>query len=199
MTLDSTKREKESPSSAGTVPFWFSIGSLLLICWAGITFFSHVAAFRSDVSDASIDTLPLTASDLNDPMRLGRRVFEANCAICHQTTGLGIPSQYPPLVNSEWVLGEKEQHTRTQLVAILLYGLQGPVTVRGLVYNGNMPAWNHLSDAEIAAVLSYIRSAWANRGSPVTAEEVSFLRKNISFRVEPWTWNELEKLPRSLQ
>jgi len=84
---------------------------------------------------------------------------------------------------------------RRQLVAIVLYGLQGPVTVRGLVYNGNMPAWNHLSDEEIAAVLSYIRSSWGNRASPLAVEEVFSLRKSIPFRVEPWTWSELEKLP----
>ncbi len=186
---------KETPPSAdGTVPFWFSSSLLVLTCWAGIAFFANVAGFRSDISDASSDTSPLTANDLNDPLRLGRRVFETNCVICHQTSGLGAPSQYPPLVNSEWILGQ-DQHTRRQLVAVLLYGLQGPVTVRGLVYNGNMPAWNHLSDAEIAAVLSYIRSSWGNRATALSTQEVSSIRKTLPPRVEPWTRSELEKFP----
>ena len=184
---------RKSPSDAdGTLPFWFSSGLLILICWAGITFFANIAEFRSDISDASAPVSPPTVKD--EPLRLGRRVFEANCVICHQTSGLGVPSRCPPLVNSEWVLGQ-DPHMRRQLVAIVLYGLQGPVTVRGLVYNGNMPAWNHLSDEEIAAVLSYIRSSWGNRASPLAVEEVFSLRKSIPFRVEPWTWSELEKLP----
>lgn len=185
---------KESPpATESTVPFWFSSGLLILICWAGIAFFANVAGFRSDISDASYNIGPLTANELNDPLRLGRRVFEANCVICHQISGLGVPSQYPPLVNSELVLGN-DRRTNRQLVAILLYGLQGPVTVRGLVYNGNMPAWNHLSDAEIAAVLSYIRSSWGNRATALSAQEISSIRKTLPPPVEPWTWSELEKL-----
>ena len=156
-----------------------------------MAFFTNIAGFRTDISDASSRMDPFAATA--DPLLLGRQIFETNCLICHQSSGLGIPSQYPPLAESEWVLG-RGWHTDKHLIAILLYGLQGPVIVRGLVYNGNMPAWNQLSDTEIAGVLSYIRSDWGNRASPLTSEEVSSIRKNLPLRVEPWTWSELQKV-----
>lgn len=186
---------KQQTPLHGPVPIWFSGGLLVLICWAGVSFFSNIAGFRTDISDPFHGIEPLTESNQQDPLRLGRRIFEPNCLICHQASGSGLPSQYPPLARSEWVLSQ-DQHTDEQLILVLLYGLQGPVVVRGHVYNGNMPAWNHFSDTEIAAVLSYIRSDWGNHAPLLTPEKVSSVRKTTPYRVEPWTWQELQRLPR---
>jgi mono/diheme cytochrome c family protein len=95
----------------------------------------------------------------------GKGVFAANCAACHQATGKGLPGVFPPLDGSEWVQGD----TRT-VANILLHGINGKITVAGAEYSGSMPSFQHLGDAELAAVASYVRSAWSNKAQalPVT-------------------------------
>jgi len=119
----------------------------------------------------------------------GASVFANRCAACHQANGLGLPGAFPPLAGSEYVLGEEEP-----VVRIVLGGLTGPVTVQGQTFNGAMPAWaDQLSDAEIAAVLTYVRSSWGNRAEAVTAEQVARERAATIGRTAPWTAGELGK------
>ena len=85
----------------------------------------------------------------------GEKVFNTNCAVCHQANGsgnAGIGS--PALVGDAKVLGAKADQ-----IAILLHGQN----------NGKMPAWNQLSDVEIASVISYTRNAWTNSGKGAEA------------------------------
>ena len=51
------------------------------------------------------------------------------CIACHQANGLGVPSVYPPLAGSEWVIGNEER-----IFSIVLHGLNGPIEVKGLTY-----------------------------------------------------------------
>lgn len=88
----------------------------------------------------------------------GKQVFTAHCVACHQATGKGLPGVFPPLDGSEWVTGD----ART-LANILLHGVTGELEVGGVTYNGAMPAFQQLGDAELAAVASYIRSSWSNQ------------------------------------
>lgn len=88
----------------------------------------------------------------------GKQVFTAQCVACHQATGKGLPGVFPPLDGSEWVTGD----ART-LANILLHGVTGELEVGGVTYNGAMPAFQQLGDAELAAVASYIRSSWSNQ------------------------------------
>ena len=84
----------------------------------------------------------------------GHGVFIANCAQCHQASGLGQAGQFPPLVASEWVVGDAPK----RLPNILLHGIQGTIHVKGEVYNNQMPAWaGVLSDKQISDVLTYMR------------------------------------------
>lgn len=91
----------------------------------------------------------------------GAALFNATCASCHQADGQGILGTFPPLAGHVPVLYEAEGG-RNYLINVLLYGLQGEISVSGEVYNGVMPAWSHLQDAEIAAILNYILTAWNN-------------------------------------
>jgi ubiquinol-cytochrome c reductase cytochrome b subunit len=103
----------------------------------------------------------------------GASVFTQNCASCHQANGQGQPGVFPPLAGSEIVLGDK-----TRLGHILFYGLNGKIKVKGGDYNGQMPAWKgQLSDGDIAAVLTYIRSTWGNKASPVTTADLAKVKK----------------------
>ncbi len=94
----------------------------------------------------------------------GASVFAANCVACHQAAGTGLPGVFPPLAGSEWVNGEG------RVVAnILLHGITGDIEVLGNHYAGTMPTFDRFSDAEIAAVVSFIRSSWGNHGDPIDA------------------------------
>ena len=125
-----------------------------------------------------------------DALAEGKRIFGANCVACHQTTGLGVAGAFPPVVGSEWVTGNQ-----STLVRILLNGLGGPVKVKGVTYNGAMPAWKEsLSDADIAYVLTYLRQWSPNAAPAVSAATVATLRKETESRSGPWTEAELKTL-----
>ena len=84
--------------------------------------------------------------------------------------GLGVDGMNPPLAKTDYVLGDK-----TRLTNVLLNGLQG-VDIGGEQYHGVMPAQATLSDAQIAAVLTYVRNSFGNKASAVSAAEVKAVR-----------------------
>jgi len=87
----------------------------------------------------------------------GKTLYAQQCSSCHQAQGTGIPRTFPPLASNPDLYAN-------QLfpVYVVLNGLEGPATIKGEKYSGVMPSFNHLSDAEIAAVVAYVRSAWGN-------------------------------------
>ena len=111
----------------------------------------------------------------------GGQIFAAKCVACHQATGLGMPGVFPPLAGSEWVLGSDKV-----LVQIPLHGITGAVQVKGANYSGSMPVFNTLSDAEIAAVLTYVRSQWGNAAPTVSPATVAAGRKATQSRSTPF-------------
>lgn len=101
----------------------------------------------------------------------GEQVYQ-RCMTCHQANGAGIPGTYPPLAGSEYANAANPAVP----IRVVLHGLQGPVTVKGQQFNGLMPAYGtgiEMSDAEVAAVLTYVRSSFGNSASEVTAEQVA--------------------------
>ncbi len=126
------------------------------------------------------------------PAEKGAKIYSANCATCHQANGLGVAGQYPPLAGSDIVNGGSRRH-----VMIVLKGLQGPVTVKGQRYGSAvMQPWDKtLTDEKIADVVTYERSAWGNTGSPVTAEGVAALRKELASRTESYTEPDILAVP----
>lgn len=121
----------------------------------------------------------------------GEEVYMHNCMDCHQD-GKGVPGTAPALDGAPWVKGDKGR-----LIRIVLHGLTGEIEVSGEVYNGVMPAWrNLLSDEEIAAVLTYIRTAWSNDAGPVLPADVDSIRAATADRTRPWTVEEIEALGR---
>jgi mono/diheme cytochrome c family protein len=89
---------------------------------------------------------------------------------------------FPPLAGSEWVSGDAGE-----VAAILLLGIEGTITVKGATFNGMMPAFGHqLSDAEIAAVASYVRASFGNTSPAVTADAVKTERAKLGNRSTPW-------------
>lgn len=99
----------------------------------------------------------LVDADLN----AGESIFVANCSSCHQANGQGIPGAFPTLVGHAPELAVAEGG-HAYLENLLLYGLQGEINVAGEAYNGVMPAWDQLSDEDLANVLNYVVTAWGN-------------------------------------
>lgn len=96
-------------------------------------------------------------------IKRGQKVYENTCVVCHQKNGRGVPRLNPPLVKTKYVLGNK-----SQLVQIVLKGLNQPIEVEGETYNNIMPSLAQLTDEEIADVLTYVRNSFGNKASAVT-------------------------------
>jgi ubiquinol-cytochrome c reductase cytochrome b subunit len=103
----------------------------------------------------------------------GAKIFAANCSSCHGATGQGTPGSFPPLAANPDVSGDP-----AKVAHIVMYGLQGPLTVKGATYNGTMPPWKGtLGNGDIADVLTYLRTTWGNNAAPITAAEVAKVAK----------------------
>ena len=112
----------------------------------------------------------------------GAAVYTARCSACHQATGAGVPGAFPPLAASDWVKGADNP-----LIDIVLHGIQGSLKVGGTAYSGAMPGLKaQLSDAEIAAVISHIRTQWGNSGAAITADNVKARRAATASRTAPF-------------
>lgn len=172
--LKAQKREKNEPEEMQSpVPRSLAIMSVLLIAWGGWYYFQNVG-------------YPSGAGDRRTPIRIatevdGGAVYAGNCVACHQASGMGLAGVFPPLVGSDWVLKDD-----ARLVQILLHGIQGELVVNGVTYNGVMPAFPQLSDAELAAVLTYIRREWGNSGTPISTDQVAEGRARFPDRSGPW-------------
>jgi mono/diheme cytochrome c family protein len=101
----------------------------------------------------------------------GKKVYQSFCLACHMADGTGVPGMHPPLIQTDWVTGDKER-----LIDITLNGMSGKIEVNGETYNSIMPPHSHLSDKQIADVLTYIRKSFGNDASEITVTEVQKVR-----------------------
>ncbi|MFL6589586.1 MAG: c-type cytochrome [Chthoniobacterales bacterium] len=195
------QREKTEPR-AGLEPL-----SIWLIAVYGLAIFfggAYLGRFSGNFTGDGLDPLggapratksggtgPAQTQELSQADR-GKKVFSANCATCHQATGLGIAGQYPPLAGSEYVLGGTRR-----LGMIVLKGLQGPVTVKGGQFGtAVMQPWDKtLNDAKIADVLTYIRQEWGNKAGPVSPAGVAALRKELASHTDSFVEADLKAVP----
>jgi mono/diheme cytochrome c family protein len=116
-------------------------------------------------SAAALAKNPASASD-------GAVVYIANCSSCHQADGSGIPGAFPPLAGNPVVTGNP-----IAVIAIVKNGLDGKIVADGSAYSGIMPRWKGvISDDQLAAVITYIRSAWHNRAGGVSAADVQAVK-----------------------
>lgn len=106
----------------------------------------------------------------------GGQVYRAACASCHQAHGGGERGKAPTLRGTPYVVGEADT-----LVRILLHGLTGPLEVDGHTWNQDMPRFEG-SDAELAAVATFIRRSWGNGAEPIAIGEVENLRSSAERR-----------------
>lgn len=117
----------------------------------------------------------------------GEDLYAQHCASCHGRKGNGLGGAFPPLAGTNWVTGEADTAIR-----IVLHGLRGRISVKDRIYNNVMPAFGRrLSDDEVAAILSYVRTSWGNGQDRIESEKVRETRARYSDRVQPWTASQL--------
>jgi cytochrome c oxidase subunit II len=126
---------------------------------------------RSDAPAGTAAAAPGAAAA--SPAIDGGGLYGANCASCHGVTGAGIPGAFPPLASHAADLAAAD---RGYLAAAVLFGLQGPITVDGRAYNGVMPGWTHLSDAQIVAILNHAIGLGGPAVAPYEPDEVAGVR-----------------------
>jgi mono/diheme cytochrome c family protein len=114
---------------------------------------------------------PLRA-DMKQRYSEGKRIYAAHCAECHGEEGRGMPPHYPPLASNPSI----SMTSSVNPIRMVLNGGYPPGTRKNPMPYGMPPFAQSLSDADIAAVVTYIRTAWGNRGSPVTEREINRLR-----------------------
>ena len=83
----------------------------------------------------------------------GELLYAQYCASCHKSDGNGIPGTFPPLRGSKYLLGDK-----SELTELIENGLSDSIKSKGLNYNQSMPAFDFLSEKEVAQIISYIKS-----------------------------------------
>jgi mono/diheme cytochrome c family protein len=116
--------------------------------------------------------LLLAATDL--AFADGLAVFNNNCAVCHQEGGVGVPGQFPRLAGRVGTIAANPDG-RKFLPKLLLSGMSGRVSVDGEQIIGIMPSFDTLSNADIAAVLTYV-SGLNHKPAAFTPAEVKFAR-----------------------
>ena len=125
----------------------------------------------------------------------GAETYANACGACHQPNGQGVPEAFPPLAgHAPAVLAQAGG--RDYLARLVVYGLQGQITVDGKTFNGAMPPWGEaLNDEQLAGALDFVLHSWGNdkalpagfqpfvpadiaaaRGTKMTAAEVYALR-----------------------
>ncbi|HEX7338505.1 MAG TPA: cytochrome c [Rhodanobacteraceae bacterium] len=102
----------------------------------------------------------------------GKALFDDNCSVCHQASGVGVPTAFPPLKGNPAV----NDADPTVQIQTILDGKHGSL-IAGKKYSGVMPPFaSNFSDADIANIANYERSSWGNHGKQVTAAEVAKIR-----------------------
>ena len=191
-------RNEGSGDSHGAPLSPWLVGAFMLSLFVGGLYLAfNSGGFRSDVYES--DAVSWAGGGAQavapvDPKVVGKRIYSQNCVVCHQADGKGVAGQFPPLSGSEWVNSDAK-HGQNHLVLLMLQGHQGPMTVMGGNYNNAMPQWKQLSDDQIAAVLTYIRSDWGNNAPAIEPAFVAGIRSEHKDQSDPWTQSQLMAMP----
>jgi len=108
-------------------------------------------------------------------METGRQIYEKQCAICHRTDGKGWAPMYPPLADNQSITMASPVNS----IRMVLNGGYPPGTRKNPRPHGMPPFAHLLNDEQAAAVVTYIRVAWNNTGTPVTTAQVNELRRML--------------------
>ena len=132
--------------------------------------------------------------DIKASAERGKAIFMQTCMACHQPTGLGIPGAFPPFDGSEYIQGDTKR-----LVALVIKGYTGPITVKGVNFNNILIAVDTQfpmlkENAKLADVLNYVRTAWSNKAdTAITPDFIQKVRDEFKDRTTAWNADDLAK------
>jgi len=113
-------------------------------------------------------TVTPTAEQTSAMMETGKKIYDDQCAECHQAEGQGVPRVYPPLASNQSIL----MGFPINPIRIVLNGGYPPSTEGNPRPYGMPPFFQDLNDDQVAAVVTYIRRSWGNSAPPVSPAEV---------------------------
>ncbi len=131
--------------------------------------------------------------DENKLLAKGQAIYRELCFSCHGYDGKGMAMEgmkpgttlAPPLGNSATVRGHRDG-----IVRVLLNGMAGPIG--GKTYDAQMVPMPMNDDEWIAAVSSYVRNAFGNKGAVIFAKDVARIRQEVKGVTAPWTHETLQ-------
>ncbi len=112
-----------------------------------------------EAAGESASSEPAAELDQSELVSAGEKVYKTNCVVCHKDTGQGMPPAFPSLVGSAVVAGDP--------------AAQIEQVIKG---KNAMPPFGHLSDKDIAAVVTYTRNSWGNDSGVVQPADVAAQR-----------------------
>jgi mono/diheme cytochrome c family protein len=136
-----------------------------------------MAVYLKSLPPRESEPLPPSQARLVEPsvMELGRKIYAEQCAVCHGDEGEGRGTAFPLLAGNQSIT----MSSPVNPIRMVLNGGYAPGTRKNPRPFG-MPPFSHLlDDKQTAAVVTYIRVAWGNTGTPVTPQQVNELRKLI--------------------
>ena len=136
-----------------------------------------MAVYLKSLPPRESELPPPSQARLVDPsvMELGRKTYARQCAVCHGDEGEGRALAFPLLAGNRSIMMSSPVNS----IRMVLNGGYAPGTKKNPQPYG-MPPFSHLlNDEEAAAVVTYIRVAWNNSGTPVTPQQVNELRRLI--------------------
>jgi nitrite reductase (NO-forming) len=99
----------------------------------------------------------------------GQKLYNEYCKTCHQETGKGLGSLYPPLAGSDYL----KTKSKAEIIKAVTGGLKGEIVVNGKKYNGIMaPLPSKYTDQDVVDILTYVYGSWGNNGTKVTLADV---------------------------
>ena len=98
----------------------------------------------------------------------GEQLYLKNCSNCHQQDGRGLGKLYPPIAEADFV--EKNPEA---VVCLIRFGIEGELTVNGIMYNMAMPPNPSLTDLEVAQISTYILNSWGHNAGLIDVKTVS--------------------------
>jgi mono/diheme cytochrome c family protein len=104
----------------------------------------------------------------------GEKLYARHCLSCHQADGYGVPNMQPAITGGTWVQGDA-----SALALFVLTGGFDSAQRKESESHNVMPAFAHLSDADLAAILTFIRVKFGKGAAPVSAEVVAAARASI--------------------
>jgi mono/diheme cytochrome c family protein len=142
---------------------------------------SAIVTYLKDSGGGGSAPKPAAAVAADDSaMRAGAAIFKDSCAVCHKDAGTGEVHLFPRLAGSAQVQSDDP----TTLVRLVLQGTRAASTP-GMPTAPAMPAFDwRLSDAQVAAVLTYIRNSWGNAATPVSPGVVASQRTPLASRAQ---------------